>query len=202
LLYVQHHPEKVSAFIGVAQLVSLLKAQQAQYDFVSTEAARRKDEATLAHLREIGSPPNETVDQQVVMEDLADQYGADFHKKPYKICLIIRGMITGLVTPWEFISIHRGIHASLGAMTLELLGLNLERAVPSVDVPVFFSLGRHDRHLDSRIAADYFETLRALIKRLIWFENSAHNAPFEEPELFNQTVVSALQSIGIRRQSS
>jgi hypothetical protein len=50
LLYVQHHPEKVSAFIGVAQLVSLLKAQQAQYDFVSTEAARRKDEATLARL--------------------------------------------------------------------------------------------------------------------------------------------------------
>ncbi|HEX2245363.1 MAG TPA: alpha/beta fold hydrolase, partial [Gammaproteobacteria bacterium] len=113
LLYVQHHPEKVSAFIGVAQLVSLLKAQQAQYDLVSTEAARRKDEATLARLPEIGPPPNETVDQQVVMEDLADQYGADFHKKPCKICLIIRGMITGLVTPWEFISIHRGIHASL-----------------------------------------------------------------------------------------
>ena len=51
------------------------------------------------------------------------------------------------------------------------------------------------------IEFDYFEILRAPVKRLIWFENSAHNVPFEEPELFNQTVVSALQSIGIRPQS-
>lgn len=201
LLYVQQHPEKVSAFIGVAQLVSLLKAQQAQYDFVSAEAVRRKDESTLARLREIGPPPNETIDQQVAMEDLADQYGAVFHNKPCQICLIIQGMFTGLVTPWEFISIHRGIHASLGAMTPELLSLDLERSVPSVDVPVFFFLGRFDRHIDSTIAADYFQTLRAPSKQLIWFDNSAHNVPFEEPELLNETVVSTLQSIGIRRQS-
>jgi proline iminopeptidase len=201
LLYVQRHPEKVSAFIGVAPLVSLLKAQQAQYDFVSTEAASRKDEATLARLREIGPPPHETFDQQVAMEDLADRYGGVFHKKPCKICVIIRGMLASLVTPWEFIAIHRGIHASLGAMTPELLNLDLERSVPSVGVPVFFFLGRYDRHVDSTIAAGYFETLHAPGKQLIWFEDSAHNMPFEEPEWFNEMVVSTLQSIGIRRQS-
>jgi hypothetical protein len=43
--------------------------------------------------------------------------------------------------------------------------------------------------------------LRAPGKQLIWFEDSAHNVPFEEPELFNETVVSALRSIAIRRQS-
>jgi len=201
LLYAQHHPEKVSAFIGVAQVVSWLRTQQAQYDFVTAEAARRKDEAPLTRLREMGPPPYETFDQQAAMEDLVDQYGAVFHKKPCKICVVIRGMITGLVTPWELLSIHRGIHVSLGAMTSELLSLNLERAVPSVGVPVFFFLGRHDRHVDSTIAAGYFETLRAPRKQLIWFEDSAHNVPFEEPELFNETVVSTLRSIAMRRQS-
>ena len=201
LLYAHHHPEKVSAFIGVAQLVSLLKAQQAQYDFVSAEAGTRKDETTLARLREIGPPPDETVDRQLAMEDLADQYGAVFHKQPCKICVVVRGMFSGLVTPWELMSIHRGIHASLDAMTPELLTLDLGRTVQSVDVPVFFFLGRYDRHVDSRIAADYLENLRAPTKQLIWFEHSAHNVPFEEPELFNEMVVSTLQSIAIGRQS-
>jgi proline iminopeptidase len=135
------------------------------------------------------------------MEDLADQYGAVFHKKLCRVCVIIQGMITRLVTPWEFPSIHRGIHTSLGVMTSELLSLNLERAVPSVDVPISFFLGRYDRHLDSTIAASYFETLRAPGKQLVWFEDSAHNIPFEEPELFNEMVVSVLKSIAIRRQS-
>lgn len=197
LLYVQRHPEKVSAFIGVAQLVSLLKAQRAQYDFVSTEAARRNDEATLTRLRQIGPPPNETVEQQMAMEDLADRYGAVFHRTPCKMCVVLRGMLTGLVTPWELVSIHRGIHASLRAMTPELLGLDLERAVRSVDAPVFFFLGRYDRHVDSTIAVGYLEALRAPSTQLVWFEHSAHNAPFEEAEMFNEAVVKALQSIGI-----
>jgi pimeloyl-ACP methyl ester carboxylesterase len=199
LLYAQQHPVKVSAFIAVAPLVSLLKAQHAQYEFVSAEAASRKDEVTLTRLRQIGPPPHETFDEQVAMEDVADQYGVVYRKRLCRICVIVRGMIAGLVTPWEFRSIHRGIHASLGAMTPELLRLNLERAVPRVDVPVFFLLGRHDRHADSRIAATYFETLQAPAKQLIWFDDSAHNVPFEEPETFNERVVSALESVDIRR---
>jgi pimeloyl-ACP methyl ester carboxylesterase len=198
LLYVQHHPEKVSAFIGVAPLVASLRAQQAEYDFVSAEAARRKDESTLSRLRAIGPPPHETADRQLAMERLADRYGAVFHKKPCKICVVLRGMINGLVMPGELMSIHRGIHASLNTMTPELLNMDLERAVPSVDVPVFFFLGRYDRHVEATLAATYFETLRAPLKRLIWFENSAHNVPFEEPDLFNANVMSTLQAIGIR----
>jgi hypothetical protein len=52
-------------------------------------------------------------------------------------------------------------------MAPELLSLNLKGTVPSVGVPVFSFLGRHDRHVDSRIAASYFEVLRVLVKRLI-----------------------------------
>jgi proline iminopeptidase len=200
LLYVQRHPEKVSAFIGVTPLVSLLKAQHAQYEFVSAEAASRKDEVTLTRLRQVGPPPHEAFDEQVAMEDLADRYAVVYRKKLCRICVIVRGMIAGLVSPWEFRSIHRGIHVSLGAMTPELLSLNLEHATPRVDVPVFFFLGRQDRDVDSTIAAAYFETLRAPRKQLIWFDDSAHNVPFEEPETFNEMAVKVLESVAIRRQ--
>src|SRR5262245_22593570 len=80
LLYTRQHPEKVAAFIGVAPLVSLLKVQHAQYEFVSAEAASRKDNVTLTRLRQVGPPPHEAFDEQVAMENMADQYGAVYRK--------------------------------------------------------------------------------------------------------------------------
>ncbi len=198
LLYAQAHPDKVSAFIGVNQVVSTREGQRAEYDFVSAEASRRKDSKALARLRKIGAPPYKEVGQLIAMEKLVSRYGGVFHQEPNKIGVMLRGIFCGLVTPREIWRIHRGIHVSLAAMNEELLGLDLARSVSSVDVPVFFFLGRHDRHVDAKLAAAYFEALQAPVKRLVWFEKSAHNVPFEEPGLFNATVVRELQSIGIR----
>jgi len=83
-------------------------------------------------------------------------------------------------------------------MADELLALDLPQSVPSVAVPVFFLLGRHDRHVEAKLAASYFERLRAPSKKLIWFEASAHNVPFEEPERFHETVLEAVGSESAR----
>lgn len=82
----------------------------------------------------------------------------------------------------------------------ELLGLDLPRSAPCINVPVFFFLGRYDRHLDATLAANYFASLDAPVKQLMWFENSAHNIPFEEPDMFNGRVLNALQSMASREQ--
>ncbi len=202
LLYAQAHPDKVSAFIGVAQVVATRDEQQAQYDFVLAEASLRKDDNALARLRVIGPPPHKTATQVLAMETLAGRYGGVFHKEPHRMWILVHGILRGLVTPWEIPGFIRANNVSLEAMNEELLGLDLARSVPSIDVPVFFFLGRHDRHVEATLAAAYFGALRAPLKSLIWFENSAHNAPFEEHDLFNANVWSTLQSIGIRLESN
>jgi proline iminopeptidase len=201
LLYAQSHPESVSAFIGVAQVVYTREAQQAECDFVFAEASRREDDETLKRLQEIGTPPHETAAQVLAMERLTDKYGGVFHRKLNRTWLVVRGTFGGLVTPWE---IRRFIHAnkvSLEAMNDELLNLDLRRSVTKVDVPVLFFLGRYDRHTEAQLAGRYFDALQAPTKRLIWFENSAHNIPFEEPDLFNATVTKEVQSIGIQLEN-
>jgi len=35
------------------------------------------------------------------------------------------------------------------------------------------------------------------MKKLVWFEQSAHNVPFEEPALFNAAVVRELRAVGV-----
>lgn len=189
LLYVQQHPEKVSTYIGVAQVVSWLQIQQGQYDFTLAESTNRKDERTLTRLHKLGPPPYKTFDQQHTLYGLMDQYGGGSHQQICKLCVITKAMVTGLVTPWELLAIHRGIHATLEAMTPELLRLDLVEAIPLVEVPVAFFLGRYDRQVDSTISAHYFDTLQAPRKKLVWFDESAHNIPFEEPETFNRTII-------------
>lgn len=198
LLYAHAHPDKVSAMIAVAPLVSTLVQQQAQYRFVQVEAARRNDDAVLARLSKIGPPPHETLDQTLAMEKLAQKYGGVYHREPHRFWVMIRGILSGLVTPWEIPRFIRANNISLKSMSRELLGLDLTHSVPNLNVPVFFFLGRFDRHADASVAAAYFEALGAPVKRLIWFENAAHNIPFEEPRRFDAEVISVLQSIGIR----
>jgi ubiquinone/menaquinone biosynthesis C-methylase UbiE len=61
-------------------------------------------------------------------------------------------------------------------------------------------LGRGATIYATDVKAEYLDQLKARLKRkqLIWFEHSAHNIPFEEPEVFNETVVSVIRSNAIR----
>ena len=65
-------------------------------------------------------------------------------------------------------------------------------------MPVFFFLGRHDHVVDAETSATYFEILAAPSKRLVWFEESAHEPPFEEPSTFNRTMVDLLRPMSTK----
>jgi proline iminopeptidase len=63
------------------------------------------------------------------------------------------------------------------------------------ETPVIFLLGRYHGQVPAVLAARYFDRIEAPQKRLIWFEQSAHNPPFEEPDAFNRTLVDVLQPL-------
>ncbi len=47
--------------------------------------------------------------------------------------------------------------------------------------PIFMFMGRHDYYTPPREIDDWFEKLDAPTKQGVWFENSAHMIPWEEP---------------------
>jgi pimeloyl-ACP methyl ester carboxylesterase len=71
----------------------------------------------------------------------------------------------------------------------EISRLNLKEHYRSFKVPIFFLLGRYDMHVPALLAERYFEKIEAPCKCRVWFENSAHNPPFEEPERFNRILI-------------
>lgn len=197
LLYTRRHPEKVAAFVGVGQFVSGIEGQRAQYSFVDTEARRVGDRTALTELAAIGPPPY-SASNGLRAQDLVDRFGGYFYSRPSFLMTILRGICGGYIAPWEIWKFIHANNVSLQAMNDEISQLDLRLSAPSVDAPVIFMLGRHDRHVDSRIAAAYFEQLQAPSKALIWFEGAAHNIPFEQPELFNLRVTQALHDLEAR----
>jgi pimeloyl-ACP methyl ester carboxylesterase len=51
--------------------------------------------------------------------------------------------------------------------------------------------------ISPELGEQYFEILEAPEKELIWFENSAHGAPFEEPQKFNELVRQTARRVGL-----
>jgi pimeloyl-ACP methyl ester carboxylesterase len=192
LLYAAAHPTKVGAVAAVAPAIATRAAQQAEWRFVAEEAVRRDDDDVRTALAALGPPPYADAERVLALERLADRYGAIFHRPPSRWWVVLRGVLAGLVTPWELPRLVRANEVTLAAMQPELLDLDLRRSVPALTMPVVFLLGRHDHHADARIAADYLAALQAPTKRLVWFERSAHNPPFEEPEGFVAAVVREL----------
>ncbi len=187
LLYARRHGGKVAAILGTGVGVSAAATQRAQYEFIQSEAERRRDADGLRKIAALGPPPF-SAREELASQALVDRYGGYFHRQPNFTWAVARAVAGGLVGPLEIRRIIQGNDVSLEAMNAELARLDVTREVPALDVPLAFLLGRHDRQTDSRLAAAWFDRPSAPRKRLVWFEHSAHNVPFEEPDAFNAAI--------------
>ncbi|MBZ0253255.1 MAG: alpha/beta hydrolase [Candidatus Methylomirabilis sp.] len=199
-LYAHAHPEKVSAYIGVAQESNTPAAEAEGYRWALAEARRRSDEDAVRALEEIGPPPH-TVEEMLVARRRVMEYGGSFHEPRSLWKLTFAALSTEEATLADFPRFLRGNLFSLRAMWPELRELDLTERARRFAVPVFFFLGRYDKQVPSTEAAKYFERIEAPTKRLLWFERSAHNVPFEEPAAFNRAVLAALAEAGVLGES-
>ena len=100
---------------------------------------------------------------------------------------VIAAASTDEVNLVDLVKFGQGNRFSLESLRPEYSKVDLTR-YDSFRVPVIFLLGRHDWHVPSVLAERYFDAVSAPRKRLVWFEQSAHNPPFEEPERFVRVV--------------
>ena len=79
MLYARRFPEKIAGFMGVGQ-PSTLEAETRAYEFVLSEARRRRDRGALAKLEAIGPPPY-THEDLHVRDHLLYRYGGYTHAR-------------------------------------------------------------------------------------------------------------------------
>ncbi|MFX1607006.1 MAG: alpha/beta fold hydrolase [Promethearchaeota archaeon] len=189
-----NYPEKIHAYVGVAQIINDCEHETINYNFIVEEAKRLGKIKHQAAIEAIGLPPYETPNKLWEKANYIVRYGgmmADFSI----------GKMIGLVLPYltspEY-SLMEGIRTLIGkgrnfttnALWKELTEVNFTREIDSIKVPIFFFEGKHDMITPTVVVEEFFNQLKAEGgKRLVIFENSAHYAMLEEKEKYLQTLI-------------
>lgn len=187
LVYASEHPDRVAAFVGTGQVADMPQGELVSWEFARAEARRRGDDDALAELDEIGPPPH-TVDEMLVSRKWVERFGGSFAGELTTGSLIWAALGTDEAGVWDLVLFGRGNRFSLELLWPEFSTFS---ALPRrrFAVPIFFLLGRRDWQVPATVAAAYFETIEAPCKRLVWFESSAHNPPFEEARAFDRVLI-------------
>ena len=197
VLYAARFPEKVAVYVGTGQIGDLQASELSSYAFVLAEAERRQNRKALKELRTIGAPPyirktvlaSTWVQRKWLTRFVGLARGISFWR-------FFRIVLSGPeASIFDLPNILRGMLFSTNTMWTEISALNLVKTVPALRMPVFFFIGRHDHVIAAETSAAYFDMLTAPSKKFVWFEESAHEPPVEEPAKFNAAMVELVRPI-------
>ncbi len=195
---IQKYPDLYHAYVGIGQIATMQENEQISYDWTLEQATKAKDKRAVRTLTKIGRPPYTGNWQRktITQRGLLGKYGGELYGNlKGAFPLIFNSLILATeYTLIDKINFFRGIFASNRLLWPELLTVDLKKQVPSVKVPIYFMLGRHDYEVPSVLAEQYFKLIEAPKKELIWFENSAHLANIEENEKFNSLLTKIIQT--------
>jgi len=196
VLFAAHFPDKVAAYAGAGQIGDWPASEVICYEFTLTEAKRRGNHKALRELRSIGPPPHTARRVMVQRKWLTRFVGMVRSMSMWRLSRIIIGGPESSVL--NLPNILRGTLFSTYAMWEEVSALNLVKAAPVLAMPVFFFIGRHDHVIAPETSVAYFDMLSAPSKKLLWFEESAHEPPFEEPAKFNAAMAELVRPTLVR----
>jgi pimeloyl-ACP methyl ester carboxylesterase len=188
VLYAARFPEKVSVYVGGAQIGDCAASESASYTFTVAEAQRLDNHKALKALAAIGRPPYPSASS--VFTERTWSQRLDGQLRPSALWNMARIALGGPESVLlNLVRTIRGFRFTMNAMWPDVSTLNLPKLVPTLRMPVFFFLGRRDHWVPPETSVAYFDALTAPLKTLVWFERSGHEMFADEPDKFNRTMV-------------
>ena len=190
VLAVQQHPELFHAYVGTGQMVSPRETDIMFYEDTLAWAEQTGNDALAATLSQNGPPP---------YDNLLDYEPALSHEhawNPYPELDTSKEMPFNLFVPenslMDRINGLRGFLDTFSVLYPQLQDIDFRSDIPSLDVPVYMVIGKHEARGRAVLANEWFEMLEAPSKEMIIFEHSGHRPLFEEPAAFASVMTRIL----------
>ena len=191
------HPELLHAYIGMGQLLNIPENGKRSMEYVLDAARQDGNEQALEELEPIANAPGGLSRAQIITQrKWLDHYGGSTRAGSTIGGFLRRAIFsTPEFTLGDTINVIRASLEQIRALGDEIGSLRLDEEIRRIEVPVFFFLGRHDHQTPSSIAEEFAAALEAPSVEIVWFEESAH-APFvEQPTVYQERLLAALDQV-------
>jgi len=186
------HPELLYAYIGVGQMIDMPKNEAEVYRFAMEQAKSHNNQKAIDALKALGTYPNPsrpvTLQEIGVVRQWSSNYGGlTFNRDGFNYDADA-WQLAPEYDDEDISAIGKGSKLSLDHLLPLLMNYRFADGM-AFDCPVFLFEGRHDETVPDTIAADWFKTIKAPAKELVWFEDSAHMVMQEQPGRFLDHLV-------------
>ncbi|QDE88926.1 alpha/beta hydrolase [Myxococcus xanthus] len=184
LTLAEKHPEWLHAYIGVAQGIDARESERRGWTWTMEQARAAKNEEAIRDLESIA--PYAVGKKPVPLKDIRIQrrwlnfYGGAAYRRPDASFEGAAVNLSPEYTDEEVRQVWKALDFSVERLLAAILTADLSH-VKRLKTPLLLFLGRHDRNVSATVAAEWFAGIKAPSKRLVWFEQSAHEMMAEEP---------------------
>jgi proline iminopeptidase len=189
---VRRHPDWLYAYIGAGQITNSPESERRGWAWSMAAARKAHNEEALRELQAIApyAAPGHPVQQEdiVVAHKWGDYFGGvmAYRHDQQDESRAIR--LSPDYTDAQAPHIYDGNEFSERYLLAYVLNLDLSGET-DFKIPMLMFEGRHDRTVNSDVAYEWFQRVKAPEKHWVWFENSAHEPESEEPGKFLLSLV-------------
>lgn len=197
LEFAQRRPEWLHAYIGMGQAVSIPESERRGYAATLAAARKAGNKEAIAELESIAPypPPGKPIPLDVIRIERkwSDYFGGVMAYRTHQIDGIV-ARLSPEYSDEEARRVYDGNGYSQDFLFSPVTSVDLSH-VTKLDCPLIVFAGRYDLSVNSYVAQEWFEQVKAPSKRFVWFENSAHEVMMEEPGKLLVTLVTHARPI-------
>lgn len=185
---VQEHPDLFHAFVSSGQMVNTVENDQMGYGIALEHLDARGETARADRLRSNGPPPyhgDGVVFRYVAYLDVLNEIMGEPRLSLIVPVVPFLAPEYGLV---DKVNHTRGLIDSFNAVYPQLEGLDFVEQAATLEVPVYFFVGRDDVNAMASLVEEYHATLTAPHKELIWLDGG-HGLSGETRDQFVDVMV-------------
>ncbi|PLX20001.1 MAG: hypothetical protein C0597_04735, partial [Marinilabiliales bacterium] len=161
----QKYPEKIAAYVGIAQILNNHEQQAISYNYILQKATDKGNQKTIDKIKEIGPPPYSNPKKELEKAKYIIKNGNFIRNEVVKNMGIIA--LSYLSSPeytikegFQTLS-GKGLIFTLDARYHEIIKMDLTNEVRSLEVPVYFFQGKYDMITPTSQIEDYYQKLKA-----------------------------------------
>jgi proline iminopeptidase len=181
----QKYPEDYAAYFGISQVIDINSSITLSREWLKEQAVLKGDKKMLKQVAQLERKDTSfcksTLECFFKKYEMLTAYGGAIHNKDAEAQIKIAETKYEDYKNYDWL---KGFMYSCNQLGNAVFETNLT-GITTLQVPVSFFVGRHDRSLPPIVTEGFVNKLT----EIVWFENSGHEPLEEEATLFNKLLI-------------